>query len=106
MPAKMREVGIFLGFKRIINVIKLVLLNFLIAYISLHILNRTVLVLLGSLGGYIIRFPQKQLEFYSNVPAKMREVRYFFDFKRTINVIKLVLLIFLIAYIVYIVYIY
>ena len=62
--------GILLGFKRIINVIKLVILIFLIDYISLHILNRTVLVLLGSLGGYIIRFPQKQREFYSNVPVK------------------------------------
>ena len=43
---------------------------FLIAYTSLQILNRTVLVLLGTLGGYILRFPQKQHEFYSNVPVK------------------------------------
>ena len=43
---------------------------FLIAYTSLQILNRTVLVLLGTLGGYILRFPQKLHEFYSNVPVK------------------------------------
>ena len=53
-----------------INVIKIVLLMFLIAYTSLQILNRTVLVLLGTLGGYILRFPQKQHEFYSNVTVK------------------------------------
>ena len=40
---------------------------FLIAYASLQILSRTVLVHLGTLGGYIIRFPQKQHAFYSNV---------------------------------------
>ena len=51
---------------KIINVIKIVLLMFLIAYTSLQILNRTVLVLLG---GYILRFPQKHHEFYSNVPV-------------------------------------
>ena len=43
---------------------------FLIAYTSLQILNRTVLVLLGTLGGYILKFPQKLHEFYSNVPVK------------------------------------
>ena len=43
---------------------------FLIAYTSLQISNRTVLVLLGTLVGYILRFPQKQHEFYSNVPLK------------------------------------
>ena len=62
--------GIFLGFKRIINVIKFVLLMFLIANTSPHILNKTVLVLLGTLGGYIVRFPLKQHDFYSNVPVK------------------------------------
>ena len=43
---------------------------FLIAYTSLQILNITVLVLLGNLAGYILRFSQKQHEFYSNVPVK------------------------------------
>ena len=43
---------------------------YLIAYITLQILNRTVLVLLRTLAGYILRFPQKQHEFYSNVPVK------------------------------------
>ena len=66
MPAKIHEFLYFFGFKRIIIAIKLVLLMFLIAYTSLHILNRTVLVLLGTLGGYILRFPPKQHEFYSN----------------------------------------
>ena len=61
---------IFLGFKRIVNAIKLVLLMFLIAYTSLYKLNRNVLVLLGTLGDYILTFPQKQHSFYSNVPVK------------------------------------
>ena len=43
---------------------------FLIAYTSLQILNITVLVLLGTLGGYILRFPKNRHEFYSNVPVK------------------------------------
>ena len=70
MPAKCVNFGIFLCFKRIINVIKLLLLMFLIAYTSLHISNRTVLLLLGTLDGYILRFPQKQHGFYLNVPVK------------------------------------
>ena len=43
---------------------------FLIAYTSLHILNKPVLLLLGTLCGYFRTFPQKQHEFYSNVPVK------------------------------------
>ena len=43
---------------------------FLIAYTSLHISNRTALVLLGTLGGYILRFLKNRHEFYSNVPVK------------------------------------
>ena len=43
---------------------------FQIAYTSLHIINRAILVLLVTLGGYIITFPQKQHEFYSNLPVK------------------------------------